>query len=161
MTFHKYSWPFLDVLCSCLPDIVNQTFLKIKHFFILVNIKDPQWIYLCIVATNNFTNNLISWSQMHFSVVKESQIPFKPHPAPVCKTEIMKKITLAISWQTCLPQHTRKGTAAEGEAVSPPAVLCSGAFGAQGLCPWARQVTASATAPCPNTSLPHHAQTQA
>lgn len=71
------------------------------------------------MAVNNFTNNLISRSQIHFSVVKESQIPFKPHPTPVCMTEIMKKITLAISRQTCLPQHTRKGTAAEAEAVCP------------------------------------------
>lgn len=48
-------------------------------------------------------------------------MPSKPHPTLVCMIQIMKMITLAISWQIRLPQHTWKGTSAEGVTVSPPA----------------------------------------
>lgn len=41
-------------------------------------------------------------------------MPLKPHPTLLCVIQIMKTITLAISWQIYLPQRTWKGTSANG-----------------------------------------------
>lgn len=157
MTFHEYSWPFLDVLSSCLPAIVNQRFLSIKHFFSPVNMKDQQFIYSYREGRNNLTINSISSSQRNCSAVKESQMPFKPHPTLLCVTHIMKMIIWGSSWQTHLSHHTWTGTSAEGWVwVHQEQPAGNGALGAQeDLC-----MSKPGKSLC-STSLPHLAQTQA
>lgn len=83
---------------------------------------------------NNFTDTLVSSSQINCSAVKESQMPLKQHPTQLYDTN-HENDYFSLFLANLSAQHTWKGTfAKEGDCESTSRLLAVEQFELRALC---------------------------